>query len=229
MAITTANIYVSPSSQDPSGVGGFTGAGSLWSQTDTGVWLVRNSTNTAWVPIGSGDQQSFGLMPASGGAMSGAVSGTTNLMTADGNTPFAIPPTITSKSSLLASLADLSTLQNTILTLINEIVTQAVAGVSIPSLYTSLSFATTSVGGPITPTPSYNTTMSLPWQTMIYGDGTSVQQSECHGFACINAYPGGNGVTYLLPQDSQGLSWQCYQATTAVPFNYFIVAVKSTA
>lgn len=229
MAITTANIYVSPSSQDPSGTGGFTGAGSLWSQSDTGIWLVRNSTSTGWVTIGSGDQPSFGLMPASGGAMSGSVSGTTNLMTADGNTPFAIPPTITSKSSLLASMLDLSNLQTTMTTLIQQIVTQAIAGIYIPSINTSLSFATTRVSGQITPTPAYNTTMTLPWQTMVYGDGTSVQQSECHGFACVEAFPGGNGVTYLVPQDSQGLSWQCYQSTTAVPFNYFIIAVKSTA
>jgi hypothetical protein len=150
-------------------------------------------------------------------------------MTADGNTPFAIPPTITSKSSLLASLADLSALQTTITNLIQQIVTQSVAGISIPSIYANLSIATTTVGGQITPTPSYNTTMTLPWQTMVYGDGTTVQQSECHGIAFTSAFPGGNGVTYLLPQDSQGLSWQSYQSTTAVPFNYFIIAIKSTA
>ena len=230
MSITTANIYTSPSSQDPSGVGGFTGAGNIWVQSDTGVWLSRNSTNTAWVPIGSGDQQSFGLMPLSGGAMSGAVTGSSNMMTADGSTPFALPPNVTSRNSLMATLADLTALQNNLSTLISETVSQAVASIPVPGVNSNLSIAVTQVGGQLTPSP-YNATVLLPYQSMVYANGTAVQLSECHGFASWGQGILSTNPQYLTPQDSRGMSWQSYTTSpnTAIPFNYLIIAISTTS
>ena len=232
MSITTANIYTSPSSQDPSGVGGFTGAGNIWVQSDTGVWLSRNSTNTAWVPIGSGDQQSFGLMPLSGGAMSGAVTGSSNMMTADGSTPFALPPNVTSRNSLMATLADLTALQNNLSALISETVSQAVASIPVPGVNSNISLAVTQLGGQLTPSP-YNATVTLPYQGMVYANGTSVQLSECHGFASSSAQASGavGSAVYLIPQDTRGMSWQSYSASpnVAVAFNYLIIAISTTS
>jgi hypothetical protein len=201
----------------------------MWVQTDTGLWLVRNSANSLWNQIGSGDQPNFGLMPLSGGAMSGAVTGSSNMMTADGATPFAIPPNVTSRSSLVATLADLSALQNNLATLINETVAQAIAGIATPGVNSSTSFALTSVGQPLTPSP-YNATVQLPYQGMTYPNGTAVQLSECHGFASVNTDTGGIYTFQLLPQDSQGMSWKSYNSNNAaVPFNYFILAISATS
>ena len=230
MSITTANIYTSPSSQDPSGVGGFTGPGNIWVQSDTGVWLSRNSTNTAWVSIGSGDQQSFGLMPLSGGAMSGAVTGSSNMMTADGSTPFALPPNVTSRNSLMATLADLTALQNNLSALISETVSQAVASIPVPGVNSSLSITVTQLNGQITPSP-YNATVTLPYQGMVYANGTSVQLSECHGFASHGALQAGAFNFFLLPgSDGRGMTWQSYNsASQAIPFNYIIIAISATS
>jgi len=231
MSITNANIYTSPSSQDPSGVGGFTGAGNIWAQSDTGIWLTRNSTNTAWVPIGSGDQQSFGLMPLSGGAMSGALTGNSSMMTADGSTPFAVPPNVTSRNSLMATLADLSALQNNLSALISETVSQAVAGIPVPGVNSNISIAVTQLNGQLTPSP-YNAWVTLPYQSMVYSNGVSVRLAECHGFASPGTIPTSGGpIYYLTPQDSRGMTWQSYVdgPNLAMAFNYLIIAISATS
>jgi len=231
MSITNANIYTSPSSQDPSGVGGFTGAGNIWAQSDTGIWLTRNSTNTAWVPIGSGDQQSFGLMPLSGGAMSGALTGNSSMMTADGSTPFAVPPNVTSRNSLMATLADLSALQNNLSALISETVSQAVAGIPVPGVNSNISIAVTQLDGQLTPSP-YNAWVTLPYQSMVYSNGVSVRLAECHGFASPGTIPTSGGpIYYLTPQDSRGMTWQSYVdgPNLAMAFNYLIIAISATS
>ena len=229
MSITTASVYSSPSSQDPSGQGGFTGAGNLWAQTDTGLWFVRNSANTNWTLIGSGDQASFGLYSLAGGAGSGAITGDTGLMTADGSTPFAISPTVTNRNSPIATLADLATMQSNLQTLINETVAQSIAGIPVPGVNSSIIISSGTIG----PGATYNTTLSLPYQGLVYPDGTAVALADCYGFASHNTVylPGTNNNVYLLPQDSRGMTWWCYASinlSTNIPFiaNYQIIAIK---
>ena len=229
MSISNGLLYSSPSSQDPSGQQGFSGAGNVWAQNDTGVWYVRNSTNTGWVLIGSGDQSSFGLYPLSGVSGSGAITGNTGLMTADGNTPFAVPPTITSKTSVIATLADLASLQTNFQTLINESVAQSVSGIVTPGINSSIII----ISGTLGPGATYSTVLSLPFSGLVYPDGTSVQLADCHGFASSNTQnPAGQAdIVYLIPQDTRGMSWQCYchqsGGNTPGSINYQIIAIKS--
>ena len=233
MSITNGLIYVSPSSQDPSGQSGFNGAGNFWAQTDTGNWYVRNSSNTGWTIVGSGDQTSFGLYPLSGGAGSGAITGNTGLMTADGNTPFAIPPTVTNRNSQIATLADLASLQTNLQTLINESVAQSVAGIVTPGINASIVI----VNGTLGPGATYTTILQLPFAGLVYPDGTAVQLADCHGFASQNqdSLPGTIMAHYhLYPQDTRGMSWQAYftdssPANYPAIINYQIIAIKPTA
>ena len=233
MSITNGLIYTSPSSQDPSGQPGFNGAGNIWAQNDTGVWYIRNSTNTGWTIVGSGDQTSFGLYPLSGGAGSGAITGNTGLMTADGNTPFAIPPTVTNRNSPIATLADLASLQTNLQTLINESVAQSVSGIVTPGINSSIVI----VSGTLGPAATYLTILQLPYAGLVYPDGTSVQLADCHGFASMNMGAAAGvqiDYNYLLPQDARGMSWQCYIGTSPSAFlpanlNYQIIAIKPTA
>ena len=228
MSITNGLIYQSPSSQDPSGQGGFNGAGNIWMQTDTGNWYVRNSTNSGWTLVGSGDQTSFGLFPLSGGAGSGAITGLTGLMTSDGNTPFAVPPTVTNKSSVLATLYDLSLVQTNLQALINETAAQYISGISAPGVNSNI----TIYQGVIGPGALYTTVLSLPYSGWTYADGTAVQLSDCHGIASVNlmTFTAGDAL-WLTPQDTQGMSWQCYSGATKIPgsINYTIIAIRPTA
>lgn len=231
MSITNGLIYISPSSQDPSGQPGFNGAGNFWSQTDTGNWYVRNSSNTGWTIVGSGDQTSFGLYPLSGGAGSGAITGNTGLMTADGNTPFATAPTVTNRNSQIATLADLASLQTNLQTLINESVSQSVAGIVTPGINASIVI----VNGTLGPAATYAGILQLPFSGLVYPDGTAVQSGDCHGFASTNSIvSSGIDSIFLIPQDTRGMSWQSY-ATNLTPtlfpvsLNYQIIAIKPTA
>ena len=228
MSITTGSIYTSPSSQDPSGQPGFTGAGNFWMQTDTGIWQVRNSANTGWTLIGSGDQQTFGMVPLSGAALSGAITGATNLMTADGNTPFATPPTVTSRSSLMATMADLTTLQTNLNTLVINTANQAVASIVVPGIRAN----TSTQMGVIAAGVSWNTNLSLPYASMTYPDGTAVGAADCIGFATPNNIPNtGSGYTITLVQAGgsvNGMIWNCYLSPSLTPIsiNYMIFAIK---
>jgi hypothetical protein len=69
------NRYVQ--SGDPSGTGGFIGVGSQWQDTTSGKLYERTSDNTAWKLIYVVDQDRGGLLPVTGGSVTGAIVGTT--------------------------------------------------------------------------------------------------------------------------------------------------------
>jgi len=127
-------------------------------------------------------------------------------------------------------LADLSALQNNLSVLISENVSQAVAGIPVPGVNSNLSIAVTQVEGQLTPSP-YNATVTLPYQGMIYANGTAVQLSECHGFASWGQGILSTNPQFLTPQDNQGMSWKSYTTSpnTAYPFNYLIIAISATS
>lgn len=239
MSFTYGAIWTSLSSQDPSGQGGFTGAGNIWVQTDTGLWFVRNSSNTGWTAIGSGDQSAFGLVPLSGAALSGAITGATNLMTADGATPFAVPPTITSKSSVAASLYDLSQVQANLQLLITETVAQQVSSIPVPGLRSNMAFKEGQILIDTTISANYAQVLSLPFAGMVYPDGTAVAQGDCYGIAsqALNNWISNNGdalTLTLTPADTRGMSWQCWCTRVGTAnwpgnINYQIIAIKPNA
>ncbi len=234
MAITVTVNYSSPSSQDPAGLSGFGGAGSIWQQNDTGLWWSRNSANTGWILIGSGDQTAFGLFSLSGGVSSGAVSGNSNIMTADGNTPFAAPPTITSRSSLMATMTDLYNVQQAVATLVMESVENALAGVATTGIRANMAFqwgqaaaSAGSVGTPIALTAALS-----PFN---YVNGTPVQTSELRvmaGPSNLTFYNNGTGDGFVLTANNNtGTSWISEYTFSSTVQNagleYFMIAIRS--
>lgn len=245
MTITIAPFYSSPSSQDPSGLSGFTGAGSIWAHTDDGLWLSRDSGNTHWNIIGSGDQGAFGLYPLTGGSTSGAVSGANGIMTADGNTPFAVPPTITSKSSVMATMVDLYNLQQAVGTLVAESVQNAIASIVVPGIRSNMAIAvfqyTANQSSPsnvvtIQPT-SQGIGANIANFNLVYPDNSQVSASDCIGYATQAAYytaNGGNLVqTQFIHSGAAGMAWQSYSYNAATPvnagFTFMIIAIKKGA
>jgi hypothetical protein len=243
MTITVAKMYSSPSSQDPSALSGFGGPGSIWAHTDDGIWLARNSGNTGWNIVGSGDQAAFGLFPLSGGGTSGAVSGLNGIMTADGNTPFAVPPTITSKSSVMATMLDLYNLQQALNSLVSEAVGNALASIVVPGIRSNLAFGYFNFGGTQSP---YNLNVpivagagsaNVAGFTLSYPDGTAVGTADCVAYAVQSSYPSPNGgaatETLFTVQSPVGMAWSSSIWVSTNPyaagFTFMIIAMKQKA
>ena len=56
MSTLIGNMYVQPSSNDPGSVG----FGYMWSQSDTGLLYIRNTSNSAWTFVGNTGLTSLG-------------------------------------------------------------------------------------------------------------------------------------------------------------------------
>jgi hypothetical protein len=168
------------------------------------------------------------MYPLSGGAGYGTITGNSGLITSDGATPFAIPPTVTNRSSPLASMQDISNLQTNLVSLISDIVTQSVGNVTTTTLGANIAMKVGTMG----PASPYMATMQLPYSGMTYLDGTAVKASDCHGFASINSWvrSAGPGAS-LIAQDPQGMSWKAYDTygATGLVINFRIIAIRQTS
>ena len=243
MTITVAQFYSGPSSQDPSALSGFGGPGSIWAHSDDGLWLTRNSGNTGWNIIGSGDQTAFGLFPLSGGGTSGAVSGLNGIMTADGNTPFAVPPTITSKASVMATMLDLYNLQQAVNSLVSEAVGNALASIVVPGIRSNMVFGYFTFGGTQSP---YNFNVpivagagsaNVAGFSLTYPDGTAVATGDCVAYAtqslATSTNSGSAPELIFTAQSSIGMAWSSISWNGASPspagFTFMIIAMKKNA
>lgn len=214
-----------------------TGGGNVWYQTDTNLYLIRNKAGTAWVPMGYGDQIGLGMLAQSGGAMSGAILGTT-LVTADGTTAIAKPPESLAQNSIIATIADINALQSYLVGLIQTITAQSIGVIPSPGLRANIVFAFgtagPAVGGATNPVNLNTIITSLG---LTYQDGTVVQSSDCYGFATMN-HIGNNGggtsaISNLSMSDTKGMIWVAWynsnNVLVATTFEYMIIAIKPTA
>lgn len=62
---------------------GAVGVGYQWLDTDTAILYERNSANTAWVQVYNTNQTNGGLLPQTGGSVTGAITGTTGWAPSD--------------------------------------------------------------------------------------------------------------------------------------------------
>ena len=174
MGLLAGNVYANPSSSDPGAVG----FGYQWAQTDTGNWYYRNTSNTAWVFAFNSNQVNMGLLPLSGGTMTGAILGASGLMPTSGG-DFSVAPTINGNTIATTAYVDtqIATVQASITTQIATAIAQ-IPGLSVGSkiaIGAGRAAMTMSGGGGPTPTGTY--TLPLP----VYGDGTTAVQSEVNG------------------------------------------------
>ena len=95
--------------------------------TDTGNFYVSNSTATAWVLVGSVNSPNLGMLPLTGGTMTGNVAGATGWAPNDS-------PNFTTTAKLngvtLATSTDLPTTQTSVLNTIAPKISEAVAAVT---------------------------------------------------------------------------------------------------
>jgi hypothetical protein len=62
---------------------GAVGVGYQWLDTDTSLLFERNGSNTAWVQVYNTNQANGGLLPQTGGSVTGAITGTTGWAPSD--------------------------------------------------------------------------------------------------------------------------------------------------
>ena len=220
------NVTLSPVGQ--------AGNGSLWYQTDTTFLFNRNTANNGWNFIGPININFLGLLPRAGGSVTEPITGSTGLMTKDGNIPFSGVPYVNSKNSLAATLADLAEVQTNLEEQISVGVSKSINAIGLPSLNSNMLIVFGTLGVDVgTPGNPTITTLIIPISGLTYGDGTPVKQTECHGFASINGAALSFSYIFLIPQDPFGMSWQCYGTTNIAndyfngTINYYIIAVKT--
>lgn len=143
--------------------------------TTTGNQYVANTSGTAWVLVGNVNTLNLGLLPITGGVMTGAISGATGWAPSD-EPNFATKAYIAGKN--VATTDEISTMQSTIMDSISPKITEAISS------------TTASVGvnskvaksmGVLTFIPATNYTVpavqTIPLPT--YPSGEVAKESEC--------------------------------------------------
>ncbi len=217
---------------------GQAGAGSLYFDAYSLNLYNRNTTNTAWNTIGLTTLTNLGLLPRAGAALTAAITGSSGLLTADGNTPFTAPPYVISKQSQAATLADISNLQTSLVAQINSEVNQAIQSIGFPSIKSNFAFGYGQVGIEGSTSIIY---YPLPLNGLTYPDGSLVATADCYGFATPSE-TGSNGTSntttlFCIPSQTvpNGMSWASYEINAAggqiysYTMNYIIIAIKPTA
>lgn len=201
--------------------------------TSTGNLYASNTSATAWVLIGNVNQANLGMLPLTGGALTGAISGATGLAPIDA-------PNFTTSAKLLgvdlATQTYVDTVNNTTLTGIAPKITQAIASISAGitvkgSLARANGILVFPSGGSGFPAAQ---TIPLP----IYPDGTVASESDCKWF--VSATDGTYGVGFagnasLLFSPANPLVTRTFSAQIVhsvgqyynVSIMYWIEAIKS--
>jgi len=137
--------------------------------TDTGNFYVSNSTATAWVLVGSVNSPNLGMLPLTGGTMTGNVAGATGWAPNDS-------PNFTTTAKLLgvplATTTDLANTQTSVLNTIAPKISEAVAAVTT-GITTAANIAMAS--GLLYFTSAATQTIPLP----TFSDGTTCPEASC--------------------------------------------------
>ena len=149
---------------------GAVGFGYQWANSSSGILYERNTSNTGWVQIGNTNTTNYGLLPLTGGAMTGAISGVS------GWAPETSPDFNTSaklEGVNLATTNDLSTLQTNLEDYVDAQVASAIASQGVTSEVSSNTAIQT--GRLQGSTPLTTITIPLP----VFSDGQSASQGQC--------------------------------------------------
>lgn len=182
--ILTGSRYIGSGTLPPP-VGGYEAV-----DISTGLKYEANTSSTAWNLIGNVNNVNLGLLPLTGGSMTGAITGVSGWAPNDS-------PNFTTTAALngllLATTSDLATTSNTILNSIAPKITDAIASTSAGITTKGNIARATGILTFTSPTPQ---TIPLP----IYPDGTTAKESDCVWMAFLV----GTNVAGLF-----GVTWPC--------------------
>lgn len=164
---------------DPSGQQGFIGVGSQWQDTTSGKLYERTSDNSAWKLIYVVDQDRGGLLPVTGGSVTGAILGTTGWAPVDS-------PNFNTSAKLggvdLATVNYVNSIATGLSDSISAQINQAVAS-TVGNTQVNANIAKQK--GTFTPTLSAGLSMSVPPAFAAIplpqypNGGSQAQESEC--------------------------------------------------
>ncbi len=187
--------------------------------TSTGNFYVSNSSATAWVQIGNVNNPNLGMLPLTGGTMTGNVAGATGWAPIDSPN---FTTTVKLNGLSLATQSDLSTTQTTVLNSIAPKISEAVAAVTT-SITTAANIAMAS--GILTFNSAVTQTVPLP----TFSDGTTASESQCKWIVSLvgfgSAIPNVGFVTGIPSgrSDANGdvsLIWSANPITTRTFFGF---------
>ena len=152
---------------------GSVGVGKTWLHPTTGVLKVRNTANTAWTTIGNVDDQSFGSLLTSGGAVSAAITGNPGWAAFDAHN---FPTAASINSVAIATINDVTSRISALESSIVPLISSAIATYS--SSLTFLSKIAVHTG--VSAQPAWNSVVTLPTNGGFqYDGGTAVKEPEC--------------------------------------------------
>ena len=169
---------------------GAVGFGYQWANSSSGILYERNITNTGWVQIGNTNSTNYGLLPKTGGTMSGAIFGVS------GWAPETSPDFNTSaklEGVNLATVNDLSTLQTNLEDYVNAQVASAIASLGVTSEVSSNTAIQTGTLKGATAT----TAVEIP--RPVFSDGQVADEAQCKWIVSIyDAKTGDTADSYYL-------------------------------
>lgn len=143
--------------------------------TVTGNFYVSNSSSTAWVTVGSVNAPNLGMLPLTGGTMTGNVAGAT------GWAPNDSPNFTTSIKLNGVDLATTTNLSDTSTAILNGIAPKIVEAIASTSSSITVAGSIARSVGTMTFTTSATQTIPLP----VYTDGTTANESDCKWIAFL--------------------------------------------
>ena len=202
---------------------GAVGLGFQWLKSN-GLLYERNTTNTAWVPIGTLASNNYGLVPVTGATMTGNLSGVT------GWAPLASPNFTTSAKRDGIDLVDANELASAIDGVESTIDSKVSEAISTVFSTTSISKNNIAAGsGLLTPaTPGGSISIPLP----TYSDGSTASISDCSWSLSVHSIPDqGNGLKLVNVTNTSGVTYTAYAqrddgATSVVTLSYIIIAIR---
>lgn len=169
---------------------GAVGYGYSWKNSSTGNVYDRNTSNTGWVFLYNSNQVNGGLLPLTGGTMTGAIAGVS------GWAPETSPDFNTSAKLggvNLATTNDLSTLQTTLEDYVDAQVASALASQGVTSEVSSNTAIQTGTLKGATATTAV--TIPLP----VFSDGQTATEAQCKWIVSIyDAKTGDTADAYYL-------------------------------
>lgn len=212
---------------------GAVGVGYQWLDTDTSLLYERNGSNTAWVQVYNTNQTNGGLLPQTGGSVTGAITGTTGWAPSD-NPNFATAAKIAGQN--IATVNYVNQQVSSFNDLISAKISQAIAS-STSSIQTNNNIAKAGNGaknsGYFSPTgsPAASTTgdagvSALPQIPLPYypDSGGEAQESDCIwiGAMALSSSDRSQYASKVVDNSVSGKSWVSifYQYTSRVYKSY---------
>ena len=162
---------------------GAVGVGYQWLDTDTSLLFERNGSNTAWVQVYNTNQANGGLLPQTGGSVTGAITGTTGWAPSD-NANFATAAKIAGQNIATVNYVNqqVASFNDVISAKISQAIAASSSSINVNSSIAKIGTGTLGSGyfSPAAPA-STTTPVNLPFIPLPnYPDsGGPAQESEC--------------------------------------------------